>query len=62
VIHSRTNGIHALKLIRPSTEPSIRIGVIPANTNWKYTSEAIGKWKAGPSVTDGMIAWPSSAP
>src|SRR6267378_6294603 len=57
-----TNGIHALKLIRPSTEPSIRIGVIAANTNWKYTSEAIGKWNGGPSVIDGMTAWPSSAP
>src|SRR5947209_1860632 len=57
-----TNGIHALKLIRPSTEPSIRIGVIAANTNWKYTSEASGKWNGGPVVIDGMTAWPSSAP
>src|SRR4030081_3749197 len=62
VIHTSTNGIHALKLIRPSTEPSIRIGVIAANTNWKYTSEAIGKWNGGPSVIDGITAWPSSAP
>src|SRR4029077_170430 len=60
--HRSTNGIHALKLIRPSTEPSIRIGVIAANTNWKYTSEASGKWNGGPSVIDGMTAWPSSAP
>src|ERR1700733_1641942 len=35
VIHSSTNGIQALKLMRPSTDPSIRIGVIAANTNWK---------------------------
>src|SRR3954447_21152534 len=48
--------------MRPNTEPSIRIGVIPANTNWKYTSVDSGKWKGGPSVIDGMIACPCSAP
>src|SRR3984957_18527689 len=48
--------------IRPSTEPSIRIGVIAANTNWKYTSEDSGKWNGGPVVIEGMIACPSSAP
>src|SRR5450759_979306 len=62
VIHSSTNGIQALKLIRPSTDPSIRIGVMAANTNWKYTSEDMGKWNGGPSVIDGITAWPSSAP
>jgi hypothetical protein len=56
VIHSSTNGIHALKLMRPNTEPSIRIGVIPANTNWKYTSEDWGKWNGGPEEIDGMAA------
>ena len=61
VIHSSTNGIHALKLMRPSTEPSIRIGVIPANTNWKYTSEDCGKWNGGPVLIDGIAACPSSA-
>src|SRR5204862_1854184 len=60
--HRTTNGIHALKLIRPSTEPSMRIGVIAANTNWKYTSEDIGKWNGGPSLIDGITAWPCSAP
>jgi hypothetical protein len=30
-----TNGIQARKLIRPRTDPSIRIGVIAAKTNWK---------------------------
>ena len=34
-IQSGTNSSHALKLIRPSTAPSIRIGVIAAKTNWK---------------------------
>src|ERR1035441_1253830 len=62
VTHSSTNGIQALKLMRPRTDPSIRIGVIPANTNWKYTSEDSGKWNGGPSVIDGMTACPSSAP
>ena len=61
VIHSATYGIHALKLTRPSTEPSARIGVIAANTNWKYTSEDSGKWNGGPVVIDGISAWPSSA-
>src|SRR5207244_12839836 len=60
VIHSSTNGIHALKLIRPRTEPSMRIGVIAANTNWKYTSEDCGKWNGGPVLIDGLSAWPCS--
>src|SRR5271157_878253 len=61
VIHSATYGIHALKLTRPSTEPSARIGVIAANTNWKYTSEESGKWNGGPVVIDWISACPSSA-
>ena len=32
-----------MKLTRPRIEPSIRIGVIAANTNWKYTSVDWGK-------------------
>ncbi len=60
MIHSTTYGIHAFRFTRPSTEPSARIGVIAANTNWKYTSEASGKWNGGPSVIDGMTAWLSS--
>ena len=40
---SSVNGIHALKFTRPSTEPSIRIGVIAANTSWKYMSVDDGK-------------------
>src|SRR5256885_5379340 len=59
--HRTTNGIHALKLIRPSTEPSIRIGVIAAKTNWKYASDDCGKLKAGPVVIDGITACPCSA-
>src|SRR6266550_7818991 len=55
-----TYGIHALKLTRPRTEPSARIGVIAANTNWKYTSVAVGKWNGGPVEIDGISAWPSS--
>ena len=42
MIHTSTNGIQALKFTRPSTDPSIRIGVIAANTNWKYTSADCG--------------------
>src|ERR1700716_1870599 len=68
VIQRATNGIHALKLIRPSTDPSINIGVIPANTNWKYTSEAWGNLKSGPVVISGIVAlfcsaaWPRTLP
>src|SRR6478609_3983234 len=40
----------------------MRIGVIAANTNWKYTSEDIGKWNGGPSVIEGITACPCSAP
>ena len=58
--HRTTNGIQALKLIRPSTDPSIRIGVIAANTNWKYASVAVGKWNGGPVVIKGMLACPCS--
>ena len=42
VIQSTQNGIQALKLTRPRTDPSARIGVIAANTNWKYTSADLG--------------------
>ena len=35
VIQSGTKISHILKFTRPSTEPSIRIGVIAAKTNWK---------------------------
>ena len=42
MIHTTVNGIHALKLTRPSTEPNARIGVIAANTNWKYANAACG--------------------
>src|SRR5947209_7210826 len=60
VIHTTTYGIHALKFTRPSTDPSARIGVIAANTNWKYASVDVGKWNGGPSVIDGISAAPSS--
>src|SRR3954451_18063426 len=52
-----TNGTHALKLIRPRTEPSIRIGVIAANTSWKYTSVDCGNVTF---ETSGMFPWPIS--
>src|SRR5437870_1647119 len=61
VIQISTYGIQALKLTRPRTEPSARIGVIAANTNWKYMSDEVGKWNGGPVVIDGITAWPSSA-
>src|SRR5438309_3799456 len=61
VIHTSTYGIQALKLTRPSTEPSARIGVIAANTNWKCTSEDCGKWKSGPVVSEGITDCPGSA-
>ena len=61
VVQSGTNSSHALKLIRPRTAPSIRIGVIAAKTNWKYTSVDVGKWNGGPVVTSGMPACPCSA-
>jgi len=35
VLHNGTNSIQALKFIRPSTAPAMRIGVIAAKTNWK---------------------------
>src|SRR4029077_19725840 len=65
-----TNGIHALKLMRPRTAPSIRIGVIAAKTNWKYTSVDFGKFHAGPPKpsTSGIAAcfcispWPRTDP
>ena len=49
-----------MKLTRPSTDPRARIGVIAANTNWKYMSEDCGKWKGGPVVIDGIVAWPET--
>src|ERR1700737_1990192 len=61
VDQSATNGIQALKFTRPSTEPSIRIGVIAANTNWKYASDDVGNLKAGiPPLSSGMLARPVS--
>jgi hypothetical protein len=48
------NGIHALKFTRPSTDPSARIGVIAANTSWKYTSADFGN-AIDPMF--GMFAW-----
>jgi len=62
VIHSGTKIIQTLKLIRPSTLPMNRIGVIAANTNWKYATEAPGSLKLGISpFSSGMFAWPSRA-
>src|SRR4051794_22088135 len=60
VDHRTTNGIQALKLMRPRTEPSMRIGVIAAKTNWKYAGVEVGKWNGGPVVISGMAAWPCS--
>src|SRR5580658_2786062 len=61
VIHRAVKGIHALKFTRPSTEPSARIGVIAANTNWKYASDDSGNLNAGPALPiNGMFAWPCS--
>ena len=51
-----------MKLMRPRTDPSIRIGVIAAKTNWKYASVACGKWNGGPVVISGMTACPCSSP
>jgi hypothetical protein len=75
VIHSGTKTIQALKFTRPSTEPMNRIGVIAANTNWKYSTEEAGNLNpvlrispvldaAYPGIagsTSGIVAWPSSA-
>src|SRR5271170_1533241 len=52
--------IHALKLIRPISEPARIITVIAAKTNWKNIIVAIGKASAGmPDAAAGMIACPS---
>ena len=54
---SGTNSIHALKLTLPRIDPSIRIGVIAAKTNWKYTSVEVGKCQSGPQhAVSGMFA------
>src|SRR5581483_7095284 len=56
-IQSGTKRSHALKLMRPSTDPSMRIGVIAAKTSWKYTSVDCGMLNAGPDVMFGIEAW-----
>ena len=62
MIHSGTKTIQTLKLIRPSTLPMNRIGVIAANTNWKYSTDAPGRCQGGTAaLTNGMLAWPCSA-
>ena len=62
MIQSGTKTIQALKLTRPRTEPMNRMGVIAANTNWKYSTDAPGSLKAGISpLSSGMLAWPSRA-
>jgi hypothetical protein len=55
--HEGTNSAQALKLIRPSRAPPRMITVIAAKTNWKYTSDDIGKRSAGISpLSSGMLA------
>src|SRR5579884_3821309 len=58
VIHRAQKGSQALKFTRPRTEPSARIGVIAANTSWKYTSADFGNaWLP----SSGMLLWPWSS-
>ncbi len=62
MIHSGTKIIQTLKLIRPRTLPMNKIGVIAANTNWKYSTEAPGRCQLGTAgFTSGMLACPCSA-
>ena len=62
MIQSGTKIIQTLKLIRPITLPMNRIGVIAANTNWKYISDDSGNLKLGISpLSNGMFACPCSA-
>src|SRR3974377_1091934 len=59
VIHTGQKIIHAVKFIRPSTEPARIMTVIAANTNWKNMSVAIGKASGGiPDAAAGIVAWP----
>ena len=51
--------IHALKLIRPISEPPRMITVIAAKTNWKNIIVAIGKASGGmPDAAAGIVACP----
>ena len=62
MIQSGTKISHTLKLIRPITLPMNRIGVIAANTNWKYISDDSGNLKLGiRPLSSGMFACPCSA-
>src|ERR1700731_247885 len=61
VIQAGTKRTHALKLIRPRTEPARIMTVIAANTNWKYTIVDMGKVRSGiPDAASGIIAGASS--
>src|SRR5271155_5250261 len=59
VIHTGQKIIHAVKFMRPSTEPARMMTVMAANTNWKKISVAIGKARGGmPDAAAGIVAWP----
>src|SRR5215469_18120960 len=59
VIHTGQKIIHAVKFIRPSTEPARMMTVMAANTNWKNIRVAIGKARGGiPEAAAGIVAWP----
>src|ERR1700740_2708051 len=59
VIHTGQKMTHAVKFMRPSTEPPRMITVIAAKTNWKNIRVAIGKVNSGmPEAADGIVAWP----
>src|SRR5580698_8722638 len=59
VIHTGQKIIHAVKFMRPSSEPAKMITVMAAKTNWKKTSVAIGKASGGmPEAAAGIVACP----
>src|SRR5207302_5602859 len=59
VIHTGQKITHAVKFMRPRTEPPRIITVIAANTNWKKIRVAIGKVSSGmPADAAGITAWP----
>ncbi len=63
MIHSGTKISQTLNLIRPITLPMNRIGVIAANTNWKYASEVSENRNFGMSPdSSGMTARACSEP
>jgi hypothetical protein len=61
VLQIGTKIIHALKFIRPRTEPAISSGVIAANTNWNQIIAEPEKCMSGnAAAASGMTDCPNS--